>query len=385
MRYLAVLLLWPRLALAQPALATSAFAQALSEAYLYNPQLAERRRLRETDEGVPQALSGWRPTVELTGIAGASAVADNFDRRHVPEQRSPDDESLQLTQPLYTGGRVRAQVTQAEALVVVERASLRASEEAVLLAAATAYLDVAQNARIVLLNRNQAAVLERTLHASRQQFAVGAVTQTDVEQGRARLVDQRGVVAQSEAELAASRARFQQQVGTLPGELELPRLSLPLPSTREAALSSVMASNFDVAQARAALEATRQDIDIARAGLLPRISLEARLTRVKETDTQMLHERDYVAQAGVMVTVPLYQGGGPAAQTRQAKEAAERSRLQVDVVVRAARQQLDTAWTCWRPATSGCARRRCPSRRTRSRCVAWRVCRWWELERRWTC
>ena len=32
------------------------------------------------------------------------------------------------------------------------------------------------------------------------------------------------------------------------------------------------------------------------------------------------------------------------ATVRQAKEAAERSRLQVDVVVRAARQQLQTAW-----------------------------------------
>jgi hypothetical protein len=40
----------------------SAFETALSQAYLYNPQLlAARQQLREADEGVPKALSGWRP------------------------------------------------------------------------------------------------------------------------------------------------------------------------------------------------------------------------------------------------------------------------------------------------------------------------------------
>src|SRR5579864_7866205 len=44
---------------------------AFSQAYQYNPQLlAQRAQLRATDEGVPQALAGWRPTVQFTGSAG---------------------------------------------------------------------------------------------------------------------------------------------------------------------------------------------------------------------------------------------------------------------------------------------------------------------------
>jgi len=44
---------------------------ALSQAYQYNPQLlAQRAHLRATDEGVPQALSGWRPQVTFTGTTG---------------------------------------------------------------------------------------------------------------------------------------------------------------------------------------------------------------------------------------------------------------------------------------------------------------------------
>ncbi|HWG78412.1 MAG TPA: TolC family protein, partial [Stellaceae bacterium] len=50
-------------------------AEALADAYNNNPQLlAERALLRATDEAVPQALSGWRPTVQFTGSAGFEHV-----------------------------------------------------------------------------------------------------------------------------------------------------------------------------------------------------------------------------------------------------------------------------------------------------------------------
>src|SRR3954467_7382935 len=60
------------LALAAP---TPAFADtieaALVRAYQNNPQLnAQRASVRATDENVPQALSGYRPKVALTGSLG---------------------------------------------------------------------------------------------------------------------------------------------------------------------------------------------------------------------------------------------------------------------------------------------------------------------------
>ena len=44
--------------------------QALIKAYENNPQLnSQRAVVRATDEGVPQALSGYRPTITATGRA----------------------------------------------------------------------------------------------------------------------------------------------------------------------------------------------------------------------------------------------------------------------------------------------------------------------------
>ena len=96
-------------------------AEALAASYANNPTLqASRAQLRATDENVPQALAGWRPTVVLSGTGGVR-------RRHVQklplhaEHRSghrPDDRwwphsnqradrllgtaQATITQPLYT-------------------------------------------------------------------------------------------------------------------------------------------------------------------------------------------------------------------------------------------------------------------------------------------
>src|SRR5260221_13437786 len=57
-----------------PALADTIEA-ALVRAYQNNPQLnAQRASVRFTDENVPQALSGYRPRVAITGSAGSQFI-----------------------------------------------------------------------------------------------------------------------------------------------------------------------------------------------------------------------------------------------------------------------------------------------------------------------
>ena len=48
---------------------------ALVAAYRNNPTLlGQRAKVRATDEQVPQALSNWRPSIEISGSAGVNAV-----------------------------------------------------------------------------------------------------------------------------------------------------------------------------------------------------------------------------------------------------------------------------------------------------------------------
>src|SRR5437868_13204825 len=86
--------------------------EALAAAYNNNPTLlAQRARLRESDEGVPQALAGWRPTVQFTGSAG---VQRNEITGTTQQTLTPRTLDLNITQPLYNGGRTVAATSQAE-------------------------------------------------------------------------------------------------------------------------------------------------------------------------------------------------------------------------------------------------------------------------------
>ena len=70
----------PQTASAQPSQpgVPRTLAEALAATYANQPALqAERAKLRSTDENVPQALAGWRPTVVMAGTAG---YGDGFSR-----------------------------------------------------------------------------------------------------------------------------------------------------------------------------------------------------------------------------------------------------------------------------------------------------------------
>src|SRR5262245_20186307 len=78
---------------------------ALAAAYQTNPQLnSQRATVRQTDEGVPQALSGYRPRVNATANAG-----EQFTWQEVKAGDGTVIKQRQYTQPRSVG--VTAQQT----------------------------------------------------------------------------------------------------------------------------------------------------------------------------------------------------------------------------------------------------------------------------------
>ncbi len=111
-------------------------AEALAATYASQPALlAERARLRSTDENVPQALSGWRPTVVMAGTLGyGDGISRQFTNSSGGWLKARTDRQIgtaqaTLTQPLYTGGRTQANLNRAKNQVMAERANLIAQEQ----------------------------------------------------------------------------------------------------------------------------------------------------------------------------------------------------------------------------------------------------------------
>ena len=211
---------------------------ALVAAYLNNPTLeAGRAQLRAVDENVPQALSGWRPTVEIHSSVGVDRSESD---RLGAETLTPWSGELSVIQPLYRGGRTMARTQRAESEVLAERARLLTVEQNVLLSTSIAYINVLRDEAVVGLNRSNVQVLERQLEATRDRFQVGEITRTDVAQAEARLSRSVSDRVQAEGNLVSSRAAYARLVGNAPGTLEpAPRL-LDLPENEAIAIDIAM-------------------------------------------------------------------------------------------------------------------------------------------------
>ena len=298
--------------------------------------------MRAVDETVPAALSGWRPTLEISSNAGKRALRQSgIFGDGSTQNMSPASVGVRLSQPLFRGGATMAQTQASEARVLAGRASLTDVEQQVLAAAASAYVTVIRDQSVIDLNVNNEQVLARQLQATRDRFHVGEVTRTDVSQAEARSADARASRIAAEGNLEASRATYENLIGTAPGTLEFPTMSVfSVPETVEAALDLGLRRNPAVLRADALAAAARHDIDAAAARVLPHITLSASAQR--SWDPNSFSSKTDVAEIVTSLVVPLYQSGAElrahprAARGRRAAATGSRRGAPVDTRVRGA-------------------------------------------------
>ena len=321
-------------------------AEALAAAYSNNPTLqASRAQLRATDENVPQALAGWRPTVVLSGTGG---VADGYSQfvaasPTVRTSRALGSAQATVTQPIYSGGRTRASTNRAENQVMAQRAALIAQEQTTFTDTINAYVGVIQDQQILALNINNEQVLARQLQATNDRFRVGEITRTDVAQAEAALAGATAQRQTSEGNLATARATYLRLIGYMPpSDLVEPQpLRLPLRNQQEASKLAA-ANNPNVISAQFSDSAARDAVDVAFSNLMPQLSLQAQA--FQQTNPSFPSSYANGGQIVANLSVPLYQGGSEYSAVRQARQQQQQTRKQLDDARRQAIQQATQAW-----------------------------------------
>ena len=323
--------------------------EALAKAYATNPTItAQRAAQRATDESVPIARASGLPGVNVN-----TSVIDNFlvaNNNFINPERTASG-ALNLTVPLYQGGAVKNSVRAAETRVDAGRATLRGTEATTFTNVVAAYLNVIRDEAITSLNQQNVRVLEVNLRASRDRFQVGDLTRTDVAQSEARLALARAQLQQAEAQLIASRENYIQVVGTPPVALEDPPALPNLPNSPTTAVSVALDNNPNLIAARRQADATRFDIGVARANRLPRVSVVTGpnyfnyLGSLPAGSPQP--NSGTSASAGVQLTLPLFQGGRPAAQVRQAQAQRSQALENVTATERGVISQARSAYAIW--------------------------------------
>ena len=339
------------LGLCAPTASADTLEDAMALAYQGNPNLlAARAQLRATDENVPIALSGWRPTLDVSGqFQNSSAETQVFSGGNVGQVftggttvRTSQSLRVKVVQPIFRGFRTIAQTAQARNQVAAQRARLEATEAQVLLQAATAYLDVLQNQVVVELRMNNVQVLTRQLEATNDRFRVGEITRTDVAQSQANLAGANASLVQAEGALQQARSTYQNIVGKAPENLARPDLPSLLPGSLQAAIDVATRDNPNFMAADYTALAADEAISLARGELLPTVQLIGSFS--KGWNTVADKSRTENATALAQVSVPIYQAGAEYARLRQSKHTAGQQRLLADQARLDARNTATTAW-----------------------------------------
>ena len=221
-----------------------------------------------------------------------------------------------------------------------------------------AYMDVLRTEALAALTANNVAVLRTNLEATSDRFQIGDLTITDVAQSRSRLAVAEGDLQVAQANLIAAREGYIRLVGNAPGDLDAPPPLPGLPDGVGEAIVSALENNPNLIGAKLRAEAAGFDTKAAGAGRLPTVSLFVSgdysdfFGTLGGPTAAQFAQSETTANAGVRVTIPLFQGGLPAARQRQA---GARESAALEDVIAAERQviaETRSTYSNWQAANA---------------------------------
>lgn len=339
--------------------------EALSTAYLTNPDLQqERATLRATDENVSTAHAGWRPTIQtsLGGTYGNNTNTSfgtgqyvNTDGQVyygdvVQAKTQPGYQAqVSISQPIYQGGKTTAQTHQAISQVMAERAKLLSTEQQVFQKVVQAYVGVIQAQQTLQININNEKILAEQVRATQQRFNLGEITRTDTAQAEAALAAARAQRQLADGNLRDAEATYTQVVGIAPPPNLKPPQPLVLPvKTEQEAIAIAASNNPDVITALFTEAAQKAAVNVAIAAIMPKVNLQLAYSRTRnQGNTNYLTD----SKVGTLqMSMPIYQSGSEYSAIRQARQQAQAAHKQVSSQRRSTMQQASSAWQKYQAA-----------------------------------
>ncbi|HIE53621.1 MAG TPA: type I secretion protein TolC, partial [Chromatiaceae bacterium] len=326
-----------------------------------DPVLREAAAKRESQrEAKPLALSALLPQV---GVSGSIEYRHN-DFREAPTQNyNTNSLSIGVNQPLY---RRELFIRHEQAGWQLELADdqYRAAEQDLMLRVAQAYFNVLSAQESLKFVQADKKATARQLEQASQRFEVGLIAITGVHETQARY-DQavtNEILAMNELDNAWEDLR--QILGFRPGKLvdlkeEIP-LEPPMPADIDEWSRLAMQNSPDVKAASDATQIAQREIEARRSGHYPTLDAFGSYG-VNDSDREDAIFDDVKSGViGLQLKVPIYQGGGVEAATRQARadliaaqERLDQARRETDKQVRNAYRALQASISAVKSLAAG--------------------------------
>ena len=320
-----------------------AFSQSLTEtlqsAYQNNAgYAAEIARLEKAEERVKQANSYIRPSLSLQ--------ASLTDSESWPSSSGSDGTSaytLNLSQPVYAGGGIRAGANYARAQFDASKQNLLSLEQSLFFDAITFHVNVARDQEILAIRLNNVEVLSAQLRAARDRFEVDEITRTDVAQAEARLSASKAQLSAARATLESSRAAYSRVVGMqaknpeklLPADISVDNLDV--------VVSQALDNNPEILQSRLLETVAQENIKIAQAKLRPTVSVQASIGNSLQTPS-FTGDTYTTSSISAVFSMPLYAGGFNRSNVRSARAIADEARFSTNQVRMSLVESASNAW-----------------------------------------
>lgn len=244
------------------------------------------------------------------------------------DQFSADTVTLAVNQPLFDKGRWAA-YEQAKARGQLGEVQYAGADQGLFDRVVEAYFAVAQVENELKLVTQQKSAIDGLAKQSQRLFEAGEGAVTDTEEAQARL----DLVRAQEIELQARRlAALRKLAGRAAIEVErivdmqeqLPATQL-LPAEQNLdfwMLKAKQASpSLDVR--RASIQLAEADLKLQKAGHYPTLALTGQLAHTDKSDLDEFSQRQSTYYVGLLVNIPLYQGGTVSASSARAQSALE--------------------------------------------------------------
>ncbi|NAW35325.1 TolC family outer membrane protein [Halomonas alimentaria] len=312
------------------------------------PQVSVTGNLAHSREYESQARSGSGP--DLSGFSDelqAFAAAQSSGSQPQDDNINSVGLELRATQALFNAIDSR-QVERSERQIDEQLYLLAATEQGVLIEVASAYFEILRAHEVLEARRAQERAINRQLEQAREQFEVGLIAITEVEEAKAAFDQARAVRIAAESDL---QVRFEalerltgQRYDSIDALGEELAIAPPTPTDRGAWVELAMQNNPQVLASQAGIEVSRSAVEIARAGRLPQVNAFANYN-YSDSDTDGLTGYDSDSRIGLEATLPLYTGGRTSASVRQNTYLLESSQYDFEAQRRSTIQDVRSSYT----------------------------------------
>ena len=318
--------------------------ESLSSALQQSPRLAiEEIKIQEAQEQLEQAKSQGRLKANLEGILGASQNETDFrviDRTD-SDFRVRRNAGLNLSLPLYQGGRINAQKDVAKVDVETAKANYSAVESFVTEQAGIAHLNILRDRALVEVYKRNVALLETQKKTVAAMLHAGENTVTDGALVDARLASIQVSLEQAYSNLSSSESRYKKLTG-----MDAPTLSptqeIQLPESLQEAKEVALKNNAQIKSMQSQSEAAYHNIALAKSVGRPKLALQGGL-RASEGQSDTIR-RTSAAEILLNLSVPLLSGGENKSRVRQAALAQSRSLLETRTLQEDLYERLEQLW-----------------------------------------